>query len=339
MKHKFYLTADFKEIVVTEELKKEVAAVIELPSGEQKQSDLSYFSAILVSSGENLNHACFLPSELVAAANTVVSKALDIEHKESEIIGHLYASRFTDQAGSKLDLTELAATDTATLDSKDIHVQVGAIVYKARFPDISKEIANDEWRVSMECYYSSYDLKVGAVVIPSSYAQLIGYDISDDSIFGKSGKVMKDGKEIANGTITRVLRGICFSGCGIVKNPANPASLILETASTDEIVFNLFDTVECKSITAEVESVLNKLTSPIVETINNYNPITELQDVVIDREQSVYKENVLEIAKSYVNELFYKKCVKTETADSLTRLQNVLQDVKDNLNKKSRRNH
>lgn len=336
MKHKFYLTADFKEVVATENLKKEVSAVIELPSGEQKQCDLSYFSAVLVSSGENLNHACFLPSELVAAANTVVSKALDVEHKESEIIGHLYASCFTDQAGSKLDLTELAATDTATLDSKDINIQIGAVVYKARFPDISKEIANDEWKVSMECYYTGFDVMVGKTIIPSSYAQLIGYDISDDSIFGKSGKIIKDGKEIANGTITRVLRGICFSGCGIVKNPANPASLILETASTDEIVFNL-DTVECKTVTAGEENVSNKLTSPIVETIKNESVITELQDVVIDKEQSVCREEVIEIAKSYVNELFYKKCVKTETADSLTRLQKVLQEVTRNLNEKSRR--
>jgi hypothetical protein len=44
-------------------------------------------------------------------------------------------------------------------------------------------------------------------------------------IVGKAAKVLKKGKEIASGTIARVLRNICFSGCGIVKNPANPPSV------------------------------------------------------------------------------------------------------------------
>ena len=336
MKHKFYLTASLKEVQASDDLKKEVAAVIELPSGDSKQPDLSYFSAILVSSGENLNHACFLPSELVAAADTVVSKALDIEHNESEIIGHLYASCFTDKVGNKLDLTELAATDAAALDSKDMHIQIGAIVYKARFPEIAKEIADDEWKVSMECYYSAFDIMVGKIVIPSTYAQLIGYNINDDSIFGKSGKIIRDGKEIANGTITRVLRGICFSGCGIVKNPANPASLILETASTDEIVFNL-DKIECKTLTSGVENDLINVTSSIVDTTKNDNVITKIQDDVKITTQSVCKDEIIEVAKSCIDKLFNKKCVAAETADSLSHLQNVLQKTTKSLNEKFRR--
>ena len=47
--------------------------------------------------------------------------------------------------------------------------------------------------------------------------------------------ILREGKELAEGKITRVLRGICFSGCGIVKHPANPASIIMETANDKEI--------------------------------------------------------------------------------------------------------
>ena len=240
-KYKFYLTAKIESKEATKELEKEVASVISLPEGDDKQPDLSYFSAILVSSGENLNHAFFLGSELVAAADTVVGKALDVEHEEQEIIGHLYSSAFTDIEGNKLHVEELASTETATLDTQDMHIQIGSIVYKNRFPELAKEIKNKEYKVSMECYFTSFDIKVGNTIIPADTANAIGIDI-ESNIFGKKAVVKKDGKEVAEGTVARVLRGICFSGCGIVKNPANPPSVILETAKEDdEIKTLIFD--------------------------------------------------------------------------------------------------
>jgi len=86
----------------------------------------------------------------------------------------------------------------------------------------------------MECYYKDYDVKVGDLVLDRKSAEALGLASQDDSILGKVAKVVKNGKEIAEGAITRVLRGICFSGCGIVKNPANPPSVIMETANEKE---------------------------------------------------------------------------------------------------------
>ena len=266
-KYKFYLTASIDMDEETEELKKEVASVINLPGPGEKQPDLSYFSAILVSSGENLNHAFFLGSELVAAANTIVSKALDVEHEETEIIGHLYSHAFTDDQHKALDLTELSSTETATLDTKDMHIQIGSIVYKNRFPDIAKEIANNEWKVSMECYFKDFDIKVGDMIIPKSVANTLGIELSDESIFGKSAKIMKGGKEVAEGTVARVLRGICFSGCGIVKNPANPPSVILETASDDDIKPIIFD-LDLVENSSTKEEVVTPVIDKKVEGIN-----------------------------------------------------------------------
>jgi hypothetical protein len=51
-----------------------------------------------------------------------------------------------------------------------------------------------------------------------------------NEIIGKLAKILKKGKEIAEGEVSRVLRSLLFSGCGVVKNPANPRSVILETA-------------------------------------------------------------------------------------------------------------
>ena len=229
---KFYIEADITLEDETEDLQKAFAAVIELPRNEDKQPDLQYFSAVFVSAGTNLNGAHFLPSELVKAEDTIVSKALDVEHKEEDIVGHIYDRAFIDNDNKKLNMEELANKEDASLDSEnsDMHVVIAGVVYKNRFPNLAKEIANGDWKVSMECYFSSYDVKIGDLILTQREAEVMGLAF-DDKLFGKIAKVIKKGKELAKGTLERVLRGIVFSGCGVVKNPANPPSVILETAS------------------------------------------------------------------------------------------------------------
>lgn len=242
--NKFYLTANIKFEKETALLKEKATQAIKLPSGAEKQPDLLYFSAIFVSSGENLNHAYFMGSELVAAEGTIINKALDVEHEESSIIGAIYDRAFLDNDGNKIEISELASHDTAGLDSKELHIAIAGVIYKNRFPNIAKEVAENKWCVSMECYFQDYDVKVGNVVMSRKEAEALGI-ASVESAIGKLAKVIKNGKEIAADVLTRVLRRICFSGCGIVKNPANPGSIILETAKakddvkTDDIVIIL----------------------------------------------------------------------------------------------------
>jgi hypothetical protein len=232
---KFYLEAKIEIQKETAERKKAVAAVIDLPKMEEKQPDLLYFTAIFVSTGTNLNGAHFLPIELVKAEDTIVSKALDVEHKEAEIIGHIYDRAYIDKDGNKLDLEELAGTEEASLneDYKDMHVVIAGVIYKNRFPNLAQEMSKGEWKVSMECYFGNYDVKVGDMIMTRREAELMGL-ANDDNMFGKLAKVIKNKIEIAEGKLERVLRDIIFSGCGIVKNPANPPSLVLETANEKE---------------------------------------------------------------------------------------------------------
>jgi hypothetical protein len=257
------------------ELHKETAArrekaesVIDLPQGKDKQPDLLYFSAIFVSSGENLNHAYFLPSELVQAEGSIVNKALDVEHKEEEIIGHIYERAFISKDGQKLDLHELSSRETASLDKEDMHVVIAGIIYKNRFPNIADEVEQGRWKVSMEAYYQDFDVKVGDLMVSRKEAELLGLAYLDD-VMGKVAKVVKQGKEIAEGAITRVLRHITFSGCGIVKKPANPPSVILETAkdkSGKEIIVLDLDKAAAKDAEELQNDVSNKVTSDKVET-------------------------------------------------------------------------
>jgi len=253
-------------------------AIIDLPQGKEKQPDLLYFTAIFVSSGENLNHAYFLPSELVQAEGTIINKALDVEHKEEEIIGHIYERTFMTKEGNKLEIQELATMETASLDQKDMHVAIAGIIYKNRFPNLAEEVAQGKWKVSMEAYYQDYDVKVGDMMLNRREAEMLGLASVDESLLGKLAKVVKQGKEIAEGAITRVLRGITFSGCGIVKKPANPPSVILETAkdnNTKEIIILDYD----KLVEDTEELQDNKVTSTKIEDTVSKKPADETSEI------------------------------------------------------------
>lgn len=282
--NKFYLEAKIDLVEETEAIRKEAASVIKLPDKSNKQPDLQYFSALFVSSGTNLNQAHFLPSELVLASGSIISKAVDVEHEEAEIIGHIYDYAFVDKDGNKLDLQELANMEKASLDTSDMHILIAGIIYKSRFPNIAKEVSENQWKVSMEAYYQSYDVKVGNLILDKKEADLLGFPTEKSSAFGTMVKVVKKSVEIASGKAARVLRGICFSGVGIVKNPANPPSVILETAAkklddninSDDVLILNYD---------KVTEIANNVTSTNVDTTKT---------AVLDKEESelVYTDTI-----------------------------------------------
>jgi len=265
--YKFYIEAELKPLEETISLRKEISSVIDLPSDSEKQPDLSYFTSILVSTGTNLNNAHFLASELVMAESTIPGKAVDIEHEEDKIIGHIYKCEYTDKDYNKLDISELQNKSIAEVDSQEMHVEIASVVYKTRFPEIAKEINAGDWKVSLETYFKSFDVLIGDMILSVNEAKTLGFDISNDDLYGKKAKVIKAGKVIAEGTVARVLRGLCFSGVGIVKNPANPKSVILDTTaskstatSEDEIIILDYDKQE-----KSAEKKDNKVTIPKVE--------------------------------------------------------------------------
>ena len=324
MENKFYMTASLRQCTETEVLRKEVASVIKLPNDSEKQQDLSYFSAVFVSTGVNLNSACFLGSELVAASSTVVSKAVDVEHNESEIIGHIFSSKFTDEDHELIDLRELASVETATLDSKDLHIEIGCVVYRSRFPEVAKEIAAGSWKVSMECYYKNYDIKVGDVIIPKEAAMAAGIDITDDSLYGKSAKIVKDGKEIAAGKLVRVLRGICFSGVGIVENPANPASVILEAASAntiDTLIIDMSEAVSNNVTSKDIEPSVITANTGVTESVTD---VTPENGEFASLDQAVLISSIELAAMKHVSGLMENRRSFDETNSKLNRLRNAL---------------
>lgn len=308
--NKFYLEAKIDLVEETETLRKEAASVIKLPDKNSKQPDLQYFSALFVSSGTNLNQAHFLPSELVLASGSIISKAVDVEHEEAEIIGHIYDYAFVDKDGNKLDLQELSSMERASLDASDMHILIAGIIYKSRFPNISKEVSDNQWKVSMEAYYQSYDVKIGNLILDKKEADLLGFPTEKSNVFGTMVKVLKKNVEIASGKAARVLRGICFSGVGIVKNPANPPSVILEVAAKkiesdanqDEVLILDYDkvteianNVTSTNVDANKTDILNKEDSDLVYTdtigicVNYKKRLTD--SITEDQDSNIMKED------------------------------------------------
>ncbi len=318
---KFYLTSNIKVEKETPELRKEAASVIKLPSDPEKQPDLGYFSAVLVSTGTNLNGAHFLGSELLAAAGTVNKKALDFEHIIDSILGFISHSAFTTKDHERLNLDELAKLETASLDATDMHIHIGCVMFKDRFQEIYKDIKDGKYCVSMECYYKDFDIKVGDTIIPKLSAAAVGIDINDDSIYGKSAKIIKDGKEIASGKLVRVLRGICFSGVGIVENPANPASVVIDVASTkkeSDIIINLTDD--------------NNVTSKRIEsTVITTNTDKDVKNVVVD--DDVVSNNGEPASLDQAELLSSIKRVTSECVDSFIQRKQELEEDYSRLNR------
>lgn len=211
----------------------EKASVLAFP--EEKQGDLQYIRSILVSAGTNKNGAHFLPSEMMRSHSTIVNKAIDIEHDESKVIGHIYEAAFLFKDGEQFDPTKILAEYEELSndpDTLDIDICVAGVIHKMRFPELADEIFAGEWKVSMECYFKDFDIKIGDTIITRDEAKALGYDPND--LIGGFVKIMAGQKALGKQFVSRVLRHITFSGMGVVKNPANPHSIIMETAEHKE---------------------------------------------------------------------------------------------------------
>lgn len=210
-----------------------VANILSLPEEGDRQPDLQYMTAIFVSSGMNKNGAVFLGSELVKARNSIDKKAVDIEHEEQSIIGQITGSAFLKRDRTAIDVeTAAAGMSPEELDELEMDIGITAIIHKSRFPEIAKEIEAGQWMVSMEAYYRDYDIKVGEMIIPREKAEEMGFDKLVGTVVE-----LKDGeKEMGFHLVGRVLRDILFAGVGIVQNPANPRSIIMEAAAINDYV-------------------------------------------------------------------------------------------------------
>jgi len=185
-----------------------------------------FFKAIYLTSGSNLNHVYFDKAELTKSIDTVANKAMDIEHEEQGIVGHIYAASFF---GAKNN--EPIEADKLSSYEGEADVVIAGVVYRDRFPKLASEIAKGSWYISMETYYASFDIKVGDVLL--DYDTAVSLGMAD--LIGQDVTLKKSGEVITSGIAKKVIRDLHFSGGGFVKEPANPTSVVLDTSCNKTI--------------------------------------------------------------------------------------------------------
>lgn len=209
---------------------KELASALNMPPKDKRQPDLQYITAVFVSTGFNLNSAYFLPSEVFAAKGTIDEKPLDLEHTQDKIVGHLFSNAFTYKSGEVFNPVAVAKKSGDKVDNLSFNVVSAMRLYKARFPELAQEVSSGKYKVSMECYYEDFDIIVDDIIIPRDEAASLGLvDVVNNIV-----KVKEGAESRGEHRVGRVLRNMLFSGCGLVEQPANPESLILEAASRNE---------------------------------------------------------------------------------------------------------
>ena len=190
------------------------------------QFDLYYLNTVLVSTGWNKNDDVFDLQEVWGARKTPEDKQFNFMHDESDIIGHITGNKVVDENG--IDIPDNVSFDNLP---EKFDIVTSAVLYNswadpersARMSGIIEEIESGEWFVSMECLFRGFDY---AVVDPSGSHKIIARD-EDSAFLTKHLRVYGGDGEYEGHKLGRLLRNISFSGKGLVRNPANPRSVIL----------------------------------------------------------------------------------------------------------------
>ena len=194
------------------------------------QVDLYYLDSVLVSTGWNKNDDVFLSDSTWAARKTPEDKQFNFMHDENDIIGHITGCYVVDKDGNK-------AEGEQSPEAFDIITE--AVLYnswtdpenKERMQNIIAEIEDGKWFVSMECLFSDFDY---ALVDPQGKHQLLERDQAS-AFLTKHLRAYGGEGEYEGYKIGRALRNIAFSGKGLVSNPANPRSVILNSTKAFDI--------------------------------------------------------------------------------------------------------
>lgn len=219
------------ESLTTEDEKKLFNLVVSdsaIATAKTKNEGLHPLKTLLVSTGWNNNTDVFAREEVWAARHTPEDKPFNLEHNQNNIIGHITSNICVDNNH------DIIADDSVIDDLPDLyHIITGSVLYtvwadKEREKAIAKiieEIKNGDWFVSMECWFSGFDYMLRS----QASEELLKRDHSTafltKHLRAYGGKGEYEGREVG-----RVMRNIVFSGKGLVRRPANPASIIFTEA-------------------------------------------------------------------------------------------------------------
>ena len=255
------------------------------------QIDLYYLNSVLVSTGWNKNDDVFDPAEVWAAKDTPIDKQFNYMHNEGDIIGHITGSIVVDRNGVKIEFEE---------QPSEFDIITSAVIYKSwsnaelrnRMNTLIQEIDEGKWAVSMECLFSDFDY---SVISPNGEMKVVARN-EESAFLTKHLRVYGGKGQWEEFKIGRLLRNISFSGKGLVNQPANPRSIILD--SSDDVFEQ-----EIKPLIIEEFAMSDtaSVTSPELEaaqaSIADLETIKDEKDATIAELTAAIEENGSVIAK------------------------------------------
>tara|TARA_Y100001973_G_C5201122_1_gene337768 strand:- start:1389 stop:2837 length:1449 start_codon:yes stop_codon:yes gene_type:complete len=282
----------------------EKSEIEKLLADEKKQHDLFYLESVLVSTNWNRNDDVFLADATWAARNTPEDKPFNFMHDENDIIGHIIGSYVTDAEGNRIpDDQEEAPANFDIITRAVLYNSWMNQENRERMDNIIAEIDEDKWFVSMECLFAGFDY---AVIDKTGNQQLVTR--SDDSSFlTKHLRAYGGTGEYEGYKVGRALRDISFSGKGLVSNPANPRSIILNSKSIAFSVDGFSTMKETNMSESQVQEeqlveepvVAEELTEEVVETVeadavtdDSSTEATEVAEVVEEVVETVTEDTV-----------------------------------------------
>lgn len=302
-----------------------------------KQIDLFYFESILVSTGWNINEDIFDKAETWKAKDTPVNKKINYMHDESDIIGHMVTSRVVD------DQTRVIPLNTPIEQIPDnFDILVGGVLYKiwenpelqARMDSIIADMGNGKWKVSMECVYPHFDY---GVITPNGEHKIIQRN-DQSSFLSKYLKRYGGTGEFEGYRIGRVLRGIIFSGKGIVDTPANPRSVITKTEYSEFLG---------TAASVDILPMERKIMADNVISVEQYNELKsrlekaeaaakDAAEKSVAKEKEVFQTTIAQLEKdklALANELSATKEIVKAHETKVVSVEKELTEAKSNLAK------
>lgn len=244
------------EKLIIDRLKASKGSVEENPS-----FDLHYLRSLMVSTVWNENDDVFDKYEVWPARYSAKDKPFNYEHNCEDIIGHMVASYPVNEEGA------LIPDDISGDELPDkYHILSHAVLYKfwpvtekqERMDKLLAEIKEGKWHVSVEALFSGFDY---ALKSEDGTIQILARNDKTSHLtkylraYGGSGVV-------GNYRIGRLMRNITFSGKGLVKNPANPESDIIQAKKNTQEV-----SVDLSVLITDKEKVIEDITKQIIKNI------------------------------------------------------------------------
>jgi hypothetical protein len=239
----------------------------------ENQKDLMKMVSVLLSTGINRNDDTFLPSEVLPVRNTGAHKPVNLEHDPTKIVGHLIRTYATEKNGKKVP-------DGKRPKGKSFDITAESVLYSFLFPKLAKDIRqrseSDNLYVSVEVWFTEFDFLVGSKIIKRT---------------SETASVLEPKLRIAGGPgffegnrLGRVLRDVVIGGMGIVRDPANPESIVKSVSGFNSEVVQ---EIENEVVSTQVMGDIFTDSTPELEEVDNVTMEVSMNPDIIEEMAAV----------------------------------------------------